>query len=85
MSEHMEVKPLHQQQGSDELSPNDSLRMLIELLKPTGPELARRWVAALLLVPEQHREAVVEAVELQIAAEYRAEQDFETEDDERTG
>lgn len=59
--------------------------MLIELLKPTGPELARRWVAALLLVPEEHREAVVEAVEAQIAAEYRAEQDFQTEDDERAG
>lgn len=70
MSEHLEVKPLHQPPGSDELSPNDSLRLLIELLKPAGPELGRRWVAALLLVPEAEREAVVAAVESQITAEY---------------
>lgn len=44
--------------------------MLIELLRPTGPELARRWVAALMLVPEDVREQVVEAVEAQIVADY---------------
>ncbi|USO00305.1 MAG: hypothetical protein H6810_06510 [Phycisphaeraceae bacterium] len=44
--------------------------MLIELLKPAGPELARRWLAALLLVPESEREAVVDAVERQIVGEY---------------
>lgn len=38
-----------------------------------GPELARRWLAALALVPEGERAAVVEAVERQIAAEYAGE------------
>lgn len=44
--------------------------MLIELLKPTGPELARRWVAALLVAPEEDRAAIVEAVEARIYREY---------------
>jgi len=44
--------------------------MLTELLKPAGPELARRWLAALMLVPEPERAAVVEAVERQIVAEF---------------
>ncbi len=35
-----------------------------------GPELARRWVAALMLVPEADRESVVEAVERRIVEEY---------------
>ncbi|MFT5423966.1 MAG: hypothetical protein ACI89L_001758 [Phycisphaerales bacterium] len=55
---------------SDGLLPNDHLRMLVEVMKPMGPELARRWVAALTLVPEHEREAVVQAVEQQITAEY---------------
>lgn len=44
--------------------------MLIELLRPAGPDLARRWVAALTLVPEHERERVVRAVERQIHAEF---------------
>lgn len=44
--------------------------MLIEMMKPEGPELARRWVAALMLVPEAEREGVVEAVERQIVSEF---------------
>lgn len=44
--------------------------MLIELLRPAGPELARRWLAVLTLVPEHEREAVVRAVERQIHAEF---------------
>lgn len=44
--------------------------MLIELTDPVGGELSRRWLAALLLVPEDERGAVVSAVERQIAAEY---------------
>ncbi len=44
--------------------------MLSELLKPAGPELARRWLAALLLVPDAEREAVVSAVEAQILDEF---------------
>ncbi|MEM9372621.1 MAG: hypothetical protein AAGA55_03175 [Planctomycetota bacterium] len=46
--------------------------MLIELLKPSGPELARRWLAALMLVPEDVREHVVDVVEAQIVADYAA-------------
>ena len=46
------------------------MRMLIDLLHPAGPELARRWVAALTMVPPNEREAVVAAVERQIAAEF---------------
>lgn len=52
--------------------PNDHLRMLIQLLRPTTPDLARRWVAALLMVPEDERTGVVEAVEARIAAEFGA-------------
>ena len=44
--------------------------MLIELLRPTGPELARRWLAALMLVPEREREEVVAAIEKKIVATY---------------
>ncbi len=44
--------------------------MLVELMRAMGPELGRRWLAALTLVPEDEREAVVEAVEAQIVAEF---------------
>jgi hypothetical protein len=46
------------------------MKMMIELLRPAGPELARRWLAVLTLVPEHEREAVVRAVERQIHAEF---------------
>jgi len=44
--------------------------MLTELLRPLGPELGRRWLAALLIVPEEEREALVAAMEEQIVREY---------------
>ncbi len=44
--------------------------MLVELLRAGSPELARRWVAALMLVPEDRRQGIVEAVERQIVEEY---------------
>lgn len=44
--------------------------MLIELLRPAGPELARRWLAALMLVDAEEREAMVEMVERQVAQLY---------------
>jgi hypothetical protein len=44
--------------------------MLVELLRPGGVELARRWVAALLLVPEGEREGVVAEVERRIVEVY---------------
>lgn len=52
------------------LVPNDHVRLLVELLKPAGPELARRWLAALLLVHKEDRENVVSAVERQLARLY---------------
>ncbi len=56
--------------ASPTLLPNDHVRMLVELLRPCGPELARRWLAALMLVPPDQRKGVVEAVEQQIVREY---------------
>lgn len=59
--------------GSDNsarLLPNDHVRMLVELLRPLGPELARRWLAALTLVPEHERQDVVQAIEAHIASIY---------------
>ncbi|MEM1331090.1 MAG: hypothetical protein AAGG07_11060 [Planctomycetota bacterium] len=50
--------------------PSDHLRLLVDLLKPTGAELGRRWLAALLSVPEGERAALVEAVEARILEEY---------------
>ncbi|MEN0020082.1 MAG: hypothetical protein AAF747_04260 [Planctomycetota bacterium] len=47
--------------------PNDHLRLLTELLRPIGPELARRWLASLALVPEAERAAIVAEVEKRIA------------------
>jgi hypothetical protein len=44
--------------------------MLVELLQPLGPELVRRWVATLLMVPRDQRESVVAAVEQRIAELY---------------
>ena len=44
--------------------------MLIEMMQPSGAELARRWLAALTVVPREERESVVSAVERQIIAEY---------------
>ncbi len=44
--------------------------MLVELLRPATPELARRWLAALLMVPENERAGVVAAVERQITGTY---------------
>ena len=62
--------------GSDPLLPNEHMRMLIEMMRPTGPELSRRWLAALMLVPRDQREAVVASVEQRVVEEFgdRAEQ-----------
>lgn len=59
-------------------SPNDHLRLLIELMRPCGTELARRWVAALLLVPPEEREALVREVERRVVEAFadRAPEDF---------
>ncbi|HYE62625.1 MAG TPA: hypothetical protein VD997_11575 [Phycisphaerales bacterium] len=44
--------------------------MLVELLQPATPDLARRWLGALLLVPREERAAVVASVEARIGALY---------------
>lgn len=51
-------------------SPNDHVRAIIELLRPASPDLARRWLAALLVVPVPDRAALVEAIERRIADTY---------------
>lgn len=57
--------------------------MLIELLKIGSVDLSRRWLAALLLVPEAEREKVVRAVEGRIVEVYdRPEADGMQEDRE---
>jgi len=43
---------------------------LIELLKPLGPEQARRWIALLAVVPEDERVGLIESVEKRIAEVY---------------
>jgi len=37
--------------------------MIIELMRPATADLARRWLAALLLAPEDEREDIVASVE----------------------
>lgn len=59
--------------------------MLIELMQPAGPDLARRWLAVLTLVPESEREAVVRTVERQIHAEFAADRQNDRPDDHPTG
>ncbi len=62
--------------------PNEHVRMLVELLRSGSPELSRRWVAALMLVPEDRRESIVEAVEAQIVEEFGGESPGLGRDDE---
>ena len=56
--------------GCETLLPSDHVRMLVELLRPMGAELSRRWVAALLLVDRDERESMVEMVERHVSLEY---------------
>lgn len=44
--------------------------MLVELLRPAGAELGRRWLACLMLAPESEREAIVESIEQRMAELY---------------
>ncbi|MFM9958693.1 MAG: hypothetical protein ACKVZJ_11500 [Phycisphaerales bacterium] len=41
---------------------------MLRAFGPEGSDLVRRWVAALLLVPEHERRAVVEAVEARVSS-----------------
>lgn len=65
--------------GSPTLSPNDHVRLLVELLRPGGADLARRWVAALMLVPPEDRLGVVESIESRIVETYGRPSDREIE------
>lgn len=71
--------------GSGVLSPSDELKMLVELLRPAGAELGRRWLAALLLVPAGERDAVVAAVERRIVEEFCGERGAAGASGERDG
>lgn len=55
---------------SQTLSPSEHLRMLVELLEPAGPDLARRWLSALLLVDREDRPALVAEIERRVVAAY---------------
>lgn len=55
----------------DAPSPGDQMRTLIELLRRGGPELGRRWLAALMLVDPAEREGVVAEIERTFAERYR--------------
>lgn len=48
----------------------DHVRLLTELLQPTGPELARRWLAILAMVPREEREDVVRAISSRVVETY---------------
>lgn len=52
------------------LSPDDHVQMLVEMLRPAGAELARRWLACLMMAPEGEREAIVRSVEQRMAEVY---------------
>jgi len=43
---------------------------MVELLRPMTPELARRWVAALMRVPAAERGALVESIERRVDEVY---------------
>lgn len=54
----------------ESLTPGDHVRLLTELLQPTGPELARRWLAILAMVPREEREDVVRAISQRVVETY---------------
>jgi hypothetical protein len=69
------IRPACEPGASPTLCPNDHLKMLLELLRPAGAELARRWMAALLMAPRDDREGIVEAIEQQMLREYHGDVD----------
>jgi len=52
------------------LSPEDHVQMLVDLMRPAGAELGRRWLSCLLIAPESDREAIVRSVERRMAELY---------------
>ena len=65
-----EYKPGQGPNHSPTLCPNEHVRAIVELLRPATPDLARRWLAALTLVPINEREQVVEQIEQRIVELY---------------
>jgi len=63
-------RPADGQNGSPTLSPADHVTLMVELLRPMTPELARRWVAALMRVPAAERGALVESIERRVDEVY---------------
>lgn len=57
-------------EGPGELTAGDHVRLLAELLQPTGPEMARRWLAILAMVPREEREDVVRAISQRVVETY---------------
>lgn len=67
------IKPPSESRESPRLSPNEHLSLLIELLRPERVELSRRLIAALMLVPEAERDALVGEIERRIVRTYAEE------------
>ncbi len=67
------VRVSDEQSSSPTPSPNDHVRTLVEMLRPGGADLARRWVAALFLAPETEREEIVASVERRLVGLYAKE------------
>lgn len=59
-----------QADGPVGLTAGDHVRLLAELLQPTGPEMARRWLAILAMVPREEREDVVRAISKRVVETY---------------
>lgn len=53
--------------------------MLADLLQPATPDLARRWLAALLMVPQSERQTIVQAVEARIVSQFGTAQEHTAE------
>ena len=64
------MRPPSESNRSPRLSPNEHLKLLVEILRPESVELSRRWLAALLLVPEEDRAALVAEIERRIVHTY---------------
>ncbi len=71
----LHAEPSREPPPSPTLSPNDHVRLLVELLRPLGPELARRWLACLMIVDEADREDLVAAIEKRVVETYGLEKD----------
>lgn len=56
--------------ASPTLSPNDHVKLIVEMLRQGTAELSRRWLAALLLAPASEREEIVRAVEERMTRMY---------------